>query len=119
MSDFTTVCKLEELEPGQVKRFRIAGKDIALARLAGGECHAVANHCTHLRASLSNGQLEGNDLVCPNHGARFDVTSGQVTGWVQHPAFMKVLSSIMPRFMRRNLATYEVQVNGDEVSVRV
>jgi nitrite reductase/ring-hydroxylating ferredoxin subunit len=47
---------------------------------AEGDLFAVTRHCRHLRADLANGSI-GSDgcLVCPWHGATYDVTTGRMT----------------------------------------
>ncbi len=42
-----------------------------------GEYHAVSNICTHANVRLDWGKLKGAVVVCPLHGARFDVTNGR------------------------------------------
>lgn len=40
------------------------------------EFHALSPWCTHQRATMMHGDLEGYELVCPLHGARFDIRTG-------------------------------------------
>lgn len=47
---------------------------------ADGELFAVTRRCRHLRADLANGSIDDDGcLVCPWHGAKYDVTTGQMT----------------------------------------
>jgi len=57
--------------------FVVDGFPLVLARV-GGRVHAVEDRCTHDDGPLGNGALEGCELVCPRHGARFDVRDGKV-----------------------------------------
>lgn len=77
------------------------GREIAVFRV-GAEFFAVANNCTHARAALSDGPLEGYEVECPLHGARFDIRSGRV---VTPPA-------------SRPLRCYEVRIAGGRVWIR-
>lgn len=43
-----------------------------------GVFHAIADTCSHEEESLSGGVLEGAEIVCPAHGARFSVVTGEV-----------------------------------------
>jgi naphthalene 1,2-dioxygenase system ferredoxin subunit len=43
-----------------------------------GEVFCTANLCTHAEAFLSDGYLEGYEIECPLHGARFDIRDGRV-----------------------------------------
>ena len=51
-------------------------RPVALVR-SGGTLHALHNVCTHQFAYLSEGELEGDQIKCPLHGAKFDVKTGQ------------------------------------------
>lgn len=51
-----------------------------LVVLVDGAVHAVENRCSHATAALDTGVLEGCQLVCPLHGARFDVRDGACVG---------------------------------------
>ena len=55
----------------------------------GGRLHAVEDRCSHDDGSLGEGVLEGCALVCPRHGARFDVRDGSV---LRMPAVSPILS---------------------------
>ena len=88
-----------ELVPGVVRgagRYAVGNAD--------GELFAVTRRCRHLGADLANGSLDRDGcLVCPWHGARFDLT----TGAHQCPPAPSGVSA------------YKVQVVGDEVQVDV
>ncbi|MGE3920784.1 MAG: non-heme iron oxygenase ferredoxin subunit [Gammaproteobacteria bacterium] len=43
------------------------------------EFYALKDVCTHDGGTLSDGDLEGCEIICPRHGARFDIRSGAVT----------------------------------------
>lgn len=43
---------------------------------AGGSFYAIDDVCTHDDGPLGEGALEGFEIVCPRHGARFDVRTG-------------------------------------------
>ena len=74
-----------ELTPGKVQgvgRYAVGN--------AGGELFAVTRRCRHLGADLADGTIDRNAcLVCPWHGARYDVTTGRMTRGPQG-AFAKV-----------------------------
>ena len=47
---------------------------------AKGELFAVSRRCRHLGADLANGSIDPDGcLVCPWHGARYDVATGRMT----------------------------------------
>lgn len=53
------------------------GHPLALYKI-GGTVYCTGNLCTHAEAFLSDGYLEGFEIECPLHGARFDVRNGRV-----------------------------------------
>lgn len=119
MTEFVAVCKLDELPEGGLRRFKVNGKEVVIARVAGGDCHAISARCTHLHAQLGKGALDGTDLVCPWHGSRYDVATGRVQSWVQRPALVRIAAALLPKFLRRNLSVYELKIENGRVSVRV
>ncbi|HYV15623.1 MAG TPA: non-heme iron oxygenase ferredoxin subunit [Conexibacter sp.] len=71
------LCAADALAVGEMRRFELDGAPpIALYRLADG-FHATADTCTHARASLTEGDLEGDEIVCPVHFGTFHVPSGR------------------------------------------
>ncbi|MBI3061341.1 MAG: Rieske 2Fe-2S domain-containing protein [Deltaproteobacteria bacterium] len=77
MADFVKVAKTDEIVPGQGKMIEVGGKKIALFNVEGS-FHAIDDTCTHRGGPLSEGSLDGKEVTCPFHGARFDVTTGEV-----------------------------------------
>lgn len=78
MSNWIDVATLESFPPGTCKVVPIDGMPIAVFNV-DGRFYAIDNICTHEYAELSDGQLEGEEIVCPMHGARFSVITGMVT----------------------------------------
>ncbi len=114
---FTAVCALEDLQDRGMREFKVDGKEVLLARL-GEQVFAVSNRCTHLKACLSEGKLDGQVLTCPRHGSRFDVTTGGVVEW--SPEVYGAIPRVMQIFRRpRGLACYELKVEDGRVLVRV
>lgn len=56
----------------------VGGRDIALFRV-GGAVYAIDDLCTHDHAALCDGFLEGHEIECPLHQARFDLRTGAAT----------------------------------------
>jgi 3-phenylpropionate/trans-cinnamate dioxygenase ferredoxin subunit len=73
-----TACTVHDLAEGQCHHADVGGEDVLLT-LVDGDVHAVSNICTHDYAELSDGELDGAEVVCPLHMARFDVRTGEVT----------------------------------------
>jgi len=77
MADWMDVGTLEELPPGSRKVVDIDGVMIAVFNL-DGEFFAIEDICTHDGGELASGVLEGDQIVCPRHGARFSIRTGEV-----------------------------------------
>jgi nitrite reductase/ring-hydroxylating ferredoxin subunit len=119
MSEFVVVCKVDDVPVGEARQFKVNGTEIALARVGEGECYAIGGRCTHLRAKLGNGELEGTALTCPWHGSQFEVTTGKLLRWVQEPLFFRIVSGLIPPFLRRGVPSYEVKVEDGQVLVKL
>ena len=89
------------LSPGDKQSVRVGDQGILVCRV-GDEYFAVSNRCTHAAWPLSNELLEGKEIVCTLHGARFDLRDGCPTGG---PA-------------SKPLATYPIELREGELHVR-
>jgi nitrite reductase/ring-hydroxylating ferredoxin subunit len=73
-----TVGKAANVAPGELAAFDVDGTRIAVANV-DGRLFAIDEMCTHEQCSLvDEGTLEGPVVTCGCHGARFDVTTGEV-----------------------------------------
>jgi 3-phenylpropionate/trans-cinnamate dioxygenase ferredoxin subunit len=95
------VAALSEIAPGTTRRVELAGTSLLLCNVAGS-LYAIEDVCTHDGGPLDQGELEGACVVCPRHGATFDVRSGDAT-----------MPAVMP------VATFPVDVRGDDVYVEL
>ena len=84
---FERVASLDEIEPGTARVVEVGGESIALCRVEDGDLYAIENRCTHDDGPLGEGELDGDRIECPRHGALFDVTTGRA---VTLPAIGKV-----------------------------
>ena len=100
---FVRLCGADDVTAGQSKCFTAGGKRIALIRKPGGDFCAMDDSCTHMGASLAEGSVDGEMVVCPWHGARFSLHNGAAAG---PPA-------------RGNVKAYPVKVEGGQVHVDV
>jgi 3-phenylpropionate/trans-cinnamate dioxygenase ferredoxin subunit len=64
-----------ELADGQTLSVLVGNQMVALAR-SGSEVFAIEDVCTHDGAELTGGPIEGTEIVCPRHGARFCLRTG-------------------------------------------
>jgi 3-phenylpropionate/trans-cinnamate dioxygenase ferredoxin subunit len=70
---------LADVAEGKMHACAIGGREIVVCRTKDG-IYALDNICTHAYARLSEGRLRGTRLICPLHGACFDVRDGRVLG---------------------------------------
>jgi 3-phenylpropionate/trans-cinnamate dioxygenase ferredoxin subunit len=68
------VCSKSELVPGSVKR--LDEPPVAVFNV-DGSYFAISDVCTHEWARLSDGELEGETVICPLHGACFSLSTGE------------------------------------------
>ncbi len=74
--DFVTVAESGELPEGERLFVEIDDLPIVVFRIAG-MLFAIADTCSHDDGPLGDGDLEGYEIICPRHGARFDVRTGK------------------------------------------
>lgn len=76
--DFAAALDESELAGGALRRVEVDGTPVLVARAASGDVCAIADTCTHLGGPLHEGTREGDSVVCPWHGSRFDLRTGAV-----------------------------------------
>jgi 3-phenylpropionate/trans-cinnamate dioxygenase ferredoxin subunit len=97
------VAATDELPADSMKHVRVGGLELCLAHAEDGEFYALNDVCTHEEFNLSDGELWGLEVECPQHASRFDLRDGHVTGL---PAVVAA-------------KTYPVTVEGGDVYVEV
>ena len=82
------MCPVEELPPGQVKIVYAGPIALGVYNL-NGEFFAIEDRCSHDDGPLAEGDFEPDEgvAICPRHGARFDVRTGQA---LSLPAYLPV-----------------------------
>lgn len=76
MSEWVNVAPVKELPEGGRKVVQSEAGPIAVFNI-GGQLHAIEDVCTHDGGELASGELEGDVIICPRHGARFCVKNGK------------------------------------------
>jgi 3-phenylpropionate/trans-cinnamate dioxygenase ferredoxin subunit len=77
MGEFIKVANTSDLAPGEKMLVEYDGAPVGLFNL-DGQFYAIDDICTHDGGPLVEGELHGDVIVCPRHGARFDVRTGAV-----------------------------------------
>ncbi len=75
MSVWVDVGRADEIAPGEHRLVDADGTQIAVFNL-GGEFFAIEDVCTHDGGELLSGRVEGDQVICPRHGARFCIRTG-------------------------------------------
>jgi nitrite reductase/ring-hydroxylating ferredoxin subunit len=102
MAEFVKVAETSEVTPGTARLVNIKGKQIALFNIEG-TFFALENACTHEEGPLAEGEIEGHEVTCPWHGAKFDVRTGEA---LCPPA-------------DEDARSYDVRVVGNDIEVEV
>jgi 3-phenylpropionate/trans-cinnamate dioxygenase ferredoxin component len=77
MSQWIKVCDVDAMAPGEHQVVDADGTAIAVFNI-DGHYYAIEDLCTHDGGELAGGGLDGYEVICPRHGARFDVRTGAV-----------------------------------------
>ena len=78
MSEFIKVAQVSDLAPGEKMLVEYDDEDVGLFNI-DGEFYAISDICTHDDGPLVEGRLDGDCVICPRHGARFNVKTGEQT----------------------------------------
>jgi 3-phenylpropionate/trans-cinnamate dioxygenase ferredoxin subunit len=97
------VAAVDEIPVESLKAVRVDETEICLAHAEDGNFYAINDVCTHENFLLSMGELFDLDVECPQHGSRFNLLTGKVTG----------LPAVIPT------KVYPVTVEGSDVFVEV
>ncbi len=99
---WATVAKTAAIAPGTAQVVEVDSRRLALCNTGTG-FYAIDDVCTHDGGPLDQGTLDGIQIECPRHGARFDVTTGKAL----------CLPAIRP------VRTYATRVSGDDIEVEL
>lgn len=76
--EWKPVLPVASLHNGKPQRVEVDGVGLVLCRTADGQLSAVGEFCPHLAAPMADGWIDRGRIVCPWHGSRFAVESGEV-----------------------------------------
>jgi 3-phenylpropionate/trans-cinnamate dioxygenase ferredoxin subunit len=102
MPGYVEVARRSEVPEGTVRCVEVEGRPIALFHVDGA-FYAIDDTCPHMGASLAEGEIDGDQVICPWHDARFSLKTGEA---LSPPADQDV-----PRF--------NVRASGDTIEIEV
>jgi len=100
--EFIPVGGVKELREGERLFIDIDETPIMILNIAGNY-FAIADVCSHDDGPVGEGNIEGFEIICPRHGARFDIRTGKALAL---PAFV-------------DIPVYPVRVVGDQIEVGI
>lgn len=101
MAEWVSVARESEFKPGDTRIVDVDGVQIAVFNL-DGQYYAIEDVCTHDGGILTGGEIEGDQIICPRHGARFCIKTGAA---LTAPAYEPT-------------ATFPVRIEDGEVQVK-
>jgi 3-phenylpropionate/trans-cinnamate dioxygenase ferredoxin subunit len=102
MSEFIRIASVDDIPVGSFKSFEVDFDRVLIVHAEDG-FYALADECSHDAGAISEGSLLGHEVVCPRHGARFDVRTGAVAA---PPAIVPI-------------DAYETKIEGNDILVRL
>ena len=100
--EFISVGTKEELVDGQKLFVEVDDLPIVIMNVAG-QYYAIADVCSHDDGPVGEGNIEDFEIICPRHGARFDIRTGRALAL---PAFV-------------DIPVYPVRLVGDEIEIGI
>jgi 3-phenylpropionate/trans-cinnamate dioxygenase ferredoxin component len=110
MGRYVRVCRVMEISPGTAKMVKVEGKLIAIFNL-NGNFFATEDNCPHEGGPLSSGFIEGENVICPWHGATFHIIGGKT---LEPPAGEKMGPPV-----DKGVACYPVRITGEELEIEI
>lgn len=96
------ICDLSEIPNGSIKKFEINDEEITICNI-NNQIFAINDNCSHDEASLQEGFIDGYEIECPMHGAKFDIRTGEVT----------CLPAVSP------IKTYNIKINNGSIELEI
>ncbi len=76
--EYIDIVPSDQLPDGERLFVELGGKSIVIFNLAG-KSFAIGDVCSHDNGPVGDGEIEENEIICPRHGARFDIRTGKAT----------------------------------------
>ncbi len=100
MAEFVKVAQVSDIPPGERLWYDFEEESVIVFNV-GGTFYCIADVCSHDDGPLEDGEMDGYEVECPRHGARFDVRNGK--------------AMCLPA--TKGIPTFAVKIDGDDVLV--
>ena len=98
-TDFVPVAKTSDIAPGKIKLVK-AGNEFILLSNVQGKFYAIGALCTHMGALLTDGMVDEEEVLCPDHASRYNLKTGAV---------------VPDQMSKKSVPQYMLQIKGDEI----
>ncbi len=79
MATFIEICPVGDIEPGSIRSHEMPDRPPLAIYNIDGKIYCTDDLCTHGNALLSDGDIDGMDIICPFHDGSFDIATGKAT----------------------------------------
>ena len=117
--EFKEIAQVDGIPTGEMKKYEVDDVEITIAN-SEGSYFAFSDRCPHMNAPLHMGKIEGSELVCPFHKARFDLKTGNKLSDPKIPipkAFK--MGKMMAGIKTNNMIVYETKVEDGRIFVKL
>jgi len=76
--EYVEIAPADQLPQGERMYIEADGRQIVIFNMAG-KLFAIGDVCSHDNGPVGDGEIEGDEIICPRHGGRFDIRSGKAT----------------------------------------
>jgi 3-phenylpropionate/trans-cinnamate dioxygenase ferredoxin component len=76
--EYVEIAPAEQLPEGERMFIDVEARQIVIFKLAG-KLFAIGDVCSHDNGPVGDGEIEGEEIICPRHGGRFDIATGKAT----------------------------------------
>ncbi len=110
----TYVCDESEIQAGKCNTFTVNGKKIVIVKTDNG-LYATDNKCPHMGLPLTKAKVEGGEIECHFHRARFNIETGNVVQWASFPPV--IVNAINAFKKEKPMVIYPVTIEDGKISV--
>lgn len=106
---YVKVARTSEIAAGSKQKITLDNAEILLVNV-NGSYYAINSKCPHMGGSLYDGDLESDMIVCPRHGAAFNVTTGKN---------VRDAKILFAKIKVKDAQTYPVKIEGADILIGI